>query len=150
MTARKKRNAIIWPIVGGIPLLIIFSFFAYLIIVRQRTQKTVDRALNTYNVVYSSSEPLMEIVRKSEEEAKVDDGLYGFIYIDGERLELRCFFNRRTNLFRFCTAEEENYVFLSAYYKFKGDTLVLDVSNGDDKYGISKYKTITLTMTHLD
>ena len=150
MTTRQKRNATIWTIVGVIPLLIILSFFAYLVIVRERTQKLVDKALNTYNVKYSSSEPVMEIVRKSEEESKVDDGLYGFIYIDGERLELRCFFNGRTNLFRFCTAEEEDYVFLSAYYKFKGDTLVLDVSDGDDKYGISKYKTITLTMTHLD
>lgn len=53
----------------------------------------VRKAINTYNVKYSISEPLMEYVRGSE-----DDYMDGYIYINGEKKDFRCMFYGKLHL----------------------------------------------------
>ena len=67
MTARQKRNAIMWPIIGGV-LVITFFVLCFFFFFGIQTGKPKDKVLNTYNVKYSSNEPVMEFVRKSLEE----------------------------------------------------------------------------------
>ena len=151
MTARQKRNAIIWPIVGGIPLLIILSFIMISAIKANSHKKMVERALNTYNVKYSSREPLMEFVRKSEEETEANGNyMDGYIYINGEKKDFRCAFAKRHpghSRIWFENVYSGERIF-EAYYTLKGNTLTLTPYFSD--YVVGEYKTITLTMTHLD
>ena len=151
MTSRQKRNAIIWPIVGGIPLLIILIFIILAWSKSFTRRKKIEKVYNTYNVKYSSNEPLMEFVRKSEEETKADyNYMYGYIYIDGEKKDFKCMLaarHRVLNKMAFWYIDSDEMIF-EAYYNLKGNDLILTPYFSD--YVVGEYKTITLTMTHLD
>lgn len=151
MTARQKRNAIIWPIVGGISLLIILIFVILAWGKSFTKRKMIEKMYNTYNVKYSSNEPLMEFVRKQEEETEADHSyMYGYIYIDGEKKDFKCMLasrHRVKNSMAFWDINSNERIF-EAYYNLKGNDLILTSYFSD--YVVGEYKTITLTMTHLD
>ena len=155
MTARQKRNAIIWPIVGGvifIAIIVLFVWFNWDALNSKDGKKI-------YNVKYTSSEPVMEFTRKSERETEANDGLmYGYIYIDGEKVDIECRFGRYANkLDVFYLGESSksgdeidwnHHEVFTAKYTLKGDTLTLRTFDTDE-YLIKGYSKITLTMTHL-
>ena len=149
MTSRQKRNAIIWPIVGGL-LIFGFAIFVCALALKKEALRKIDV---TYNVKYSSSEPVMEFVRKSKEETESDNGfMYGYIYIDGEKVDIKCYYRYLSSSLNFYYAnmddESTDKCIFTAKCKLKGNTLTL--RSIDDKNLIGEYDTIKLTKTDLN
>ena len=96
----------------------------------------------------------MEFTRKSESETEANNGLmYGYIYIDGEKVDIECTFAKRAYSLKVYhlgahDGESVDAPMFTAKYRLKGDTLTLKTFDGDD-YLIGEYSKITLTMTNL-
>lgn len=156
MTHRQKRNMITWIIVGSIMGIFGILCIGYMLAIGQHGP-IKNKLTNTYNVKYSSSEPVMELVRKSKEDEEDSRTINGFIYIDDQKVNIKCVVGGYVKRIFISYAGGYNPgdyeigqdIFVAAY-SIKGDTLTLKPYYDDDEYLVGEYKTIKLIMTSLD
>ena len=129
---------------------ILFSFFFL------SSCRGNNRADRFYNVKWKSEEPIVEFIVKSKEEImQNEDGVnYGFLYKNGEKIEIGCLWTVSHGIDAFLIdkiAPNHNFddgdVAFRGNYKMSNNKLVLEI-NLDNIFG-NKYDTITFTMEKL-
>ena len=155
MTHRQKSNMIIWIILGSIIGIVGILGIGYMLAIGQYGP-IKNKLTNTYNVKYSSTEPVMELVRRSKEDEEDSRTMKGFIYIDDQKVNIKCVVGGYAKRIYFSYAGGYNpggYTIgqdiFTAYYSIKGDTVTLKPYS-DDEYVFGEYKTIELKMTSLE